>query len=230
MFTQTAEMSGLVGLAWPSIIQTIPPQKSLLDFLPQVLSQALFTVDLRHNSSEGSFNFGYIDDSLHTSDVQSVDVDTTDGFWAVTTTGFGIGGSDIKYEYGETRNVIIDTGSTLFFAPDEAVETYFHKVPGAVYSWKEFGWTVPCNSTPPDFIYELGDKNGGKVTGTVPGAYFVYAHSTNEMCYAGLQSLGEFSAMEGIFGDVFLKSGFAVFDIANKKFGMAEKPLNTSNA
>ncbi|KAI1766527.1 secreted aspartic proteinase precursor [Hypoxylon sp. FL1150] len=230
MFTETADMSGLAGLAWPSIIQTIPPQKTLLDFLPQVLSQPLFTVDLRHNSSEGSFNFGYVDDSLHTSDIQSVDVDTVDGFWTVTTTGFAIGGSDIKYEYSETRNVIIDTGSTLFFAPDEAVSTYFASVPGATYSWKEYGYVLPCNSTPPDFIYELGDKNGGKVTGTVPGAYLVYAHSTNESCYAGLQSLGEFSAMEGIFGDVFLKSGFAVFDIGNKKFGMAEKHLNTSNA
>ncbi|KAI1781197.1 secreted aspartic proteinase precursor [Hypoxylon cercidicola] len=229
MFTETAGMSGLMGLAWPSIIQTLPPQKSLLDFLPQVLSQPVFTVDLRHNSSEGSFNFGYIDDNLHTSAIQSVDVDTTDGFWSVLNTGFAIGGSDIKYEYNEARSVIIDTGSTLFFAPDEAVSTYFHSVPGASYSYKEYGWVLPCNSTPPDFIYELGDKNNNKVTGTVPGEYFVYAHSTNESCYAGLQSLGEFSEMAGIFGDVFLKSGFAFFDIANKKFGMADKHLNTTN-
>ncbi|KAI0181301.1 secreted aspartic proteinase precursor [Hypoxylon sp. FL1284] len=230
MFTATADMSGLVGLAWPSIIQTIPPQKTLLDFLPQVLSQPIFTVDLRHNSSEGSFNFGYIDDNLHSSAVQSVDVDTADGFWSVLHTGFAIGGSDIKYEFDQARSVIIDTGSTLFFAPDEAVSTYFNNVPGASYSYREYGWVLPCNSTPPDFIYELGDTNKNKVTGTVPGKYFIYAHSTDELCYAGLQSLGEFSAMSGIFGDVFLKSGFAVFDIANKKFGMADKHLNTSNA
>lgn len=230
MFTETAAMSGLVGLAWPSIVQTLPPQKTLLDFLPNVLDQPVFTVDLRHNSSEGSFNFGYIDDSLHTSAVQSVDVDTADGFWTVLNTGFGIGGSDTKYEFNDARDVIIDTGSTLFFAPDEAVSTYFASVPGASYSYKEYGWVIPCNSTPPDFIYELGDTNGNKVTGSVPGAYFVYAHSTNESCYAGIQSLGEFSSMSGIFGDVFLKSGFAVFDIKNKKFGMGDKPLNTTIA
>ncbi|XXG96986.1 hypothetical protein Hte_003279 [Hypoxylon texense] len=229
MFTETAAMSGLVGLAWPSIVQTIPPQKTLLDFLPKVLDQPVFTVDLRHNSSEGSFNFGYIDDSLHTSAVQSVDVDTADGFWSVSTTGFSIGGSDIKYEYNEARTVIIDTGSTLFFAPDEAVSTYFSQVPGANYSYKDYGWVIPCNSTPPDFIYELSDTNGNKLTGSVPGAYFVYAHTTNVSCYAGIQSLGEFTSMSGIFGDVFLKSGFAVFDIGNKKFGMADKPLSFSN-
>ncbi|KAL7623913.1 hypothetical protein AAE478_005470 [Parahypoxylon ruwenzoriense] len=229
MFTESAYMSGIVGLAWPSIAQTLPPQKTLLDFLPQILSEPLFTVDLRHNGSDGSFNFGYIDENLHDEEVGYVDADTSEGFWTVKHTGFAIGGVDVKYEFVEARDVIIDTGSTLFFAPDEAVDQYFNNVPGANYSYKEYGYVIPCNSTPPDFIWELGDADGKTVTGTVPGAYFIYAHSTDEMCYAGLQSLGSFSEMQGIFGDVFLKSGFAVFDIANKKFGMAPKPLNTSN-
>lgn len=229
MFTDSAYMSGLVGLAWPSIIQTVPPQKGLLDFLPQTLSQPVFTVDLRHNSSDGTFNFGYIDDSLHGDQVEYVDVDTTDGFWTVSHKGFSIGGSEIKYEFNEAREVIIDTGSTLFFAPDEAVSTYFDSVPGANYSYRDYGWVIPCNSTPPDFIYELGDAAGNTVTGSIPGAYFVYAHTSNELCYAGIQSLGSFSEMQGIFGDIFLKSGFAVFDIANRKFGMAPKLLNTNN-
>ncbi|KAF3071030.1 Aspartic protease PEP1 [Daldinia childiae] len=229
MFTESANMSGLVGLAWPSIAQMLPPQKTLLDLLPNVLSQPLFTVDLRHNSSEGSFNFGYIDDSLHTSDIKYIDVNTTDGYWAVQQTGFSIGGSDVKYEFSEARDIIVDTGSTLFFAPEEAVKTYFGSVPGANYSYTDYGWVLPCNTTPPDFVYELGDTQGNRLAGSVPGAYFVYAHSTDELCYAGLQSLSSFTDMPSIFGDVFLKSGFAVFDIANKKFGMAPKPVNTNN-
>ncbi|KAI8959465.1 secreted aspartic proteinase precursor [Daldinia sp. FL1419] len=229
MFTESANMSGLVGLAWPSIAQMTPPQKTLLDLLPEALSQALFTVDLRHNGSDGSFNFGYIDDSLHTGDIKYIGVNTTDGYWAVQQTGFSVGSSDVKYEFSEPRDIIIDTGSTLFFAPEEAVQTYFGSVAGANYSYTEYGWVLPCNTTPPDFIYELSDAQGNKLSGSVPGAYFVYAHSSDELCYAGLQSLGSFSDMPSIFGDVFLKSGFAVFDIANKKFGMAPKPLNTSN-
>ncbi|KAI0378347.1 acid protease [Hypomontagnella monticulosa] len=229
MFTQSEGMSGLVGLGFPSIAQMVPPQKTLLDFLPQALSKPVFTVDLRHNSSDGSFNFGYIDDSLHTEDIKYVNVNTTEGYWTVKQTGFAIGGLDIKYEFNEAPDVIVDTGSTLFFAPDEAVQTYFDHVPGANYSYKEYGWVIPCNSTPPDFIFELGDEKGNKITGSVPGSYFVYAHSTDELCYAGIQSLGSFTEMPGIFGDVFLKSGFAVFDIGNKQYGMAPKPLNTSN-
>ncbi|KAI1083768.1 secreted aspartic proteinase precursor [Whalleya microplaca] len=225
MFTETKGMSGILGLAWPSIAQTIPLQQSMLDFLPKVLSQPVFTVDMRHNSSKGSFNFGYIDDSLHDGDIKYIDVDTVDGYWTVQQTGFGISGSDIKYEFNEARDIIVDTGTTLLFAPDEAVETYFLNVPGSTFSFKEYGYVIPCNSTPPDFIWELSDKAGNKITGTIPGAYIIYSHSTDEMCYAGLQSLGSFSSIQAIFGDIYLKSGFAVFDIANKKFGMASKPL-----
>ncbi|KAI1107398.1 acid protease [Jackrogersella minutella] len=229
MFTDSSYMSGLVGLAWPSIVQTIPKQKTLLDYLPQVLSEPVFTVDLRHNSSEGSFNFGYINDSLHDSDIEYVAVNNSQGYWGVQQTGFAIGGSDIKYEFDEAQDVIIDTGSTLFFAPSNAVHMYFNNVPGANYSYREYGWLIPCNATPPDFIYELSDGQGNNITGSVPGAYFIYAHTSDEQCYAGLQTLGSFTEMPAIFGDVFLKSGFAVFDIAKQRFGMAPKPLNTSN-
>ncbi|KAI1447582.1 acid protease [Annulohypoxylon stygium] len=229
MFTDSAYMSGLVGLAWPSIVQTIPKQKTLLDYLPEVLSEPLFTCDLRHNSSEGSFNFGYINESLHDSEIKYVGVNTSEGYWTVTQTGFGIGGSDIKYEFNEPEDVIIDTGSTLFFAPNEAVHMYFNSVPGANYSYREYGWLIPCNSTPPDFVFELSDDQGNNITGTVPGAYFIYAKASGGQCYAGLQSLGSFTEMPAIFGDVFLKSGFAVFDIGKKRFGMAPKPLNLSN-
>ncbi|KAI5862406.1 acid protease [Durotheca rogersii] len=229
IFTESSYLSGLVGLAWPSISQLVPPQKTLLDFLPEVLSKALFTVDLRHNGSDGSFNFGYIDDTLHTSKIRYVDVDTSEGFWSVKNTGFSIEGVNVKYKFAEAPDVIIDTGSTLFFAPDEAVEQYFLNVAGSKYSYADYGWLLPCNSTPPDFTWEIGDARGNTVVGTIPGEYFIFAHSTNEMCYSGLQSVGLFSGVQGIFGDVFLKSLFAVFDISGKKFGAATKPLNTDN-
>lgn len=76
MFTASSYMSGLVGLAWPDLKQTIPPQKSLIEFLPGVLEKPVFTVDFRHNSSDGSFNFGYIDRKLHDSDIVYTNVDS----------------------------------------------------------------------------------------------------------------------------------------------------------
>ncbi|RWA03877.1 hypothetical protein EKO27_g11225 [Xylaria grammica] len=229
MFTSTSYMSGLVGLAWPDLKQTIPPQKALLEFLPEVLDEPVFTVDVRHNSSDGSFNFGYIDDQLHESDIVYTDVDTSNGFWGVKNTAFGISGQNLTYSFLSPKTVIIDTGTTLLFAPDASVDTYFAKVPGANFSMEDYGYVVPCDAKLPDFLWEISDEAGNVVKGVVPGAYLIYAHTTDELCFAGLQSITSFTGVQGIFGDIFLKSGFFVFDIVGKRFGAASKPLNVSD-
>ncbi|CAJ2511774.1 Uu.00g073990.m01.CDS01 [Anthostomella pinea] len=229
MFTESKAMSGLVGLGWSSIKQTEPPQKSLLEFLPDVLANPLFTVDFQHNST-GTMNFGYIDHNLHTSDIDYIGVDNSDGFWAVNSTGFAVGGVPLAYTFQTPKTVILDTGSTLFFAPDAAVDTYFDAIPGANFSYEQYGYVVPCHAQLPDFIWEIGDATGKKVTGHVPGAYIPYQTVSDELCYAGIQSLDTFTGLQGIFGDIFLKSGFFVFDIAGQKLGVATKTLNTSNS
>lgn len=230
-FTKQKNMSGLVGLGFSSLIQTTPPQQCLVDFLGEVLQEPLFTTDLRHNSSEGSYNFGYIDDSLHGSDIEYIGIDKSDGFWGATMKGFAVKGDAFRYEFASPPSIIIDTGSTLFYAPDAAVKQYFKSVPGANFSQLEYGWVIPCNSTPPNFIWELGDGNG-TIMGEVAGEYFIYAvldEGPPGYCYAGLQSLGNFGTPQGIFGDVFLKSGFQVFDVGNTRFGHAPKPLPDVN-
>lgn len=230
MFTSSSYMSGIVGLAWPDLKQTAPPQKALIEFLPEVLDEAVFTVDFRHNSSDGSFNFGYIDHKLHESDIVYTNVDTSNGFWSVKNTAFGISGENLTYSFLKPKSVIIDTGTTLLFAPEASVDTYFAKISGANFSMEEFGYVVPCDAELPDFLWEFSDDDGNVVTGTVPGAYLIYAHTSDELCFAGLQSISSFTGVEGIFGDIFLKSGFFAFDIEGKRFGAASKPLNTSNS
>ncbi|KAI1293316.1 aspartic peptidase domain-containing protein [Xylaria venustula] len=229
MFTASSYMSGLVGLAWPDLKQTIPPQKALIEFLPDVLDEAVFTVDFRHNSSDGSFNFGYIDDKLHDSDIVYTGVDTSSGFWGVKNTAFGLSGENLTYSFLNPKSVIIDTGTTLLFAPEASVDTYFSKVPGSNFSMEEYGYVVPCDAELPDFLWELSDSDGNIVKGAVPGAYLIYSHTTDELCFAGLQSISDFTGVQGIFGDIFLKSGFFAFDIVGKRFGAASKPLNVSN-
>lgn len=231
-FSNQKEMSGLVGLAFGSIIQTVPPQKALLDFLPEVLHEPIFTSDLRHNSSEGSYNFGYIDHDLHASDIEYVGIDKTNGFWTVGMKGFAAkDNSDFSYEFASPPAVILDTGSTLFYAPDQAVSAFYkNHVPEANFSYAEFGWIIPCNSTPPSFIWELTDKDDNVVQGEVPGEYLPYAvldtkGSPQGYCYSGLQTLGGFSELQGIFGDVFLKSSFQVWDVGQERVGFAPKQL-----
>jgi hypothetical protein len=224
------EMSGLVGLAFSTIIQTQPPQKALLDFLPDVLDDPVFTTDLRHNSSQGTFNFGRIDPDLNGTEYQYIGINKKDGFWGVNFFGFAVQGSSDVYEFGSPRTVILDTGSTLMYAPDEAVQQYYKSVPGSNFSNIEYGWTFPCDVVPPNFIWQLSDSDGTIIQGEVPGQYFIYAvidekGVPNNTCYGGLQSLGgaTLSGLAGILGDVFLKSSVQVWDIGQARVGFATK-------
>jgi hypothetical protein len=223
-------MSGILGLGFPKIMQTMPLLPTLTEFLQASLKEPLFTSDLRHNSSDGSYNFGFIDHTLHDqkSEIQYIDVDDSEGYWGVTFTGFSIEGSDMRWEYADPPSIIVDTGSSLMYAPDEAVVEYYKLAPGAEFSYEQYGWVLPCNATPPDFEWSIGDKNGKRIDGTVPGAFMLYSPLKDEsgMCYSGLQSLGTFSNLAGILGDVFLKTGFQVYDIGQKRFGFAPKALN----
>ncbi|KAH9907949.1 secreted aspartic proteinase precursor [Xylariomycetidae sp. FL2044] len=230
-FSDIEESSGIVGLAWPNITQSTPPQMMLLDHLQASLKSPLFTVDMVHNGT-GSFDFGYINDTRHNTDIQYVGVDRSHGYWGVRNTGFLIEGSNMVYEYATPQNVIIDTGTTIVLAPDAAVDTYFSLVPGAKFDNSEYAWTVPCGPgapAPPDFTYIFGDDAGNKIHGVVPGEYMVYAHVSDEMCFAAMQSFGSSGTISGIFGDTFLKTGLAVFDIGQQRFGFANKLINTSD-
>lgn len=228
MFTESQSLSGLLGLGWPDLAQTSPKQKTLIEFLPDVLDEHVFTVDMKHNDT-GTYNFGFIDHTLYKKgeEIKYVDVDTSEGFWTVLHKGFNVAGENLKYEFSSPKEVIVDTGTTILFLPDQAVDTYFDKVPGANYSYTEYGYLVPCDKTPPDLTVELTDQAGHTVKSTVPGEYIVYAHVSDEMCYAGVQSLGSFSSLEGILGDVFLKSSFSVFDFSKKRYGVAPKEIDT---
>ncbi|KAH8678139.1 aspartic peptidase domain-containing protein [Xylariales sp. PMI_506] len=242
-FTRQSEMSGLLGLAWPKLIQTVPVQPSFLSFLPQVVDEPIFTSDLRHNSSLGSYNFGYIDNSLYGSEIQYINISNTAGYWAGSLQSFAPKGTPFVYDLPEKPIVAFDTGSTLMYVPDAVVKAYMKWVPGSGFSTTEYGYTVPCNATLPNFIWELSDTNGTtRIMGEIPGEYLVYSpvdegdendagdgDDSSNTCYAGLQAIAGLTSLQGIFGDVFLKSSFQVWDVGRARIGLAPKELSPSD-
>jgi len=107
-----------------------------------------------------------------------------------------------------TFQSIADTGTTLLLLPPAATKDYYANVTGATMSQKEGGWIFPCNSLLPDLTVQmLGD-----VTAVIPGTYMNRSVSQtpgSTSCYGGIQ---QGSATLSIWGDVFLKSQFVVFD------------------
>ena len=93
----------------------------------------------------------------------------------------------------------------MVYLPDDVLKSYYGGVQGAQYNSLQGGYTFPCNANPPDFGVSIGGK-----TFTIPGAYINYAPVDGSSCFGGLQSNSGIGFT--IFGDVFLKAVYAIFD------------------
>ncbi|KAL4722242.1 hypothetical protein ACLX1H_011022 [Fusarium chlamydosporum] len=216
-FEQETGLDGLMGLAF-SAINTVKPtkQKTFFDNAISNLQSPVFTADLKHQQP-GKYNFGFIDTSAYKGKIGYASVDSSQGFWDFTATGYSIGSASLNRS---PIDGIADTGTTLLLLPDAVASAYYAKVSGARYDSNQGGYTFRCSSTLPNFSFAVGG-----VTITVPGSYINYAPVTDgsSTCFGGIQSSDDIGI--NIFGDIALKAAFVVFDGGNQRVGWAQKSL-----
>lgn len=213
-FQQDTDNDGLLGLAFDSINTVSPtPQKTFFSNAKASLDAPLFTADLK-KGQPGTYDFGYIDASKHTGTITYVPVNTANGFWEFTSNGYAVGSGAFT---SSSIDAIADTGTTLLYLPSAIVSAYYAKVSGASYNSGQGGYTYPCSSTLPSITLGIGSYRA-----VVPGSYINYAPVSSSTCFGGIQrntGIG-FS----IYGDIFLKSQFVVFNGASSpQLGFAPK-------
>jgi len=195
---------GLLGLAFSSI-NTVEPkqQNTFFKNAEASLKSPVFVADLRHQA-DGTYTFGEIPSAA--SGIKYVDVETTNGFWEFKT---------------KSGTAIADTGTTLLLLADNSdVKSYYKNVKGAKLDNSQGGYTFPCSSASDlqDLTVPLGSEEA-----TVSAALLNFGpiESGSSTCFGGVQYVG--SGSQGIYGDVFLKSVYAIFDDGNTRFGFAPK-------
>ncbi|KAJ5894283.1 hypothetical protein N7495_005974 [Penicillium taxi] len=210
-FTQDQHNDGLLGLAF-STINTVQPltQTTFFDTVKSQLDSPLFTVSLKHNAP-GTYDFGYIDSSKYTGSLTYTDVDSAEGYWGFTADGYKVGTTT-----GGSIQGIADTGTTLLLLPDDVVSAYYENVNGSKGDSNAGGYTFPCSTKLPDFTVVIGSYDA-----VVPGAHINYSTVTDgsSTCYGGIQ--GNSGIGFSIFGDIFLKSQYVVFDSNGPSLGFA---------
>ncbi|KAF2864308.1 acid protease [Piedraia hortae CBS 480.64] len=205
-FASRKNNDGLVGLAFSSI-NTVKPKRQLtfFDTIKDSLPQKLFACALRHKAP-GSFDFGHLDHSRYKGQIQYVPVDDSQGFWAFDAGAFSVGNG---HSSGKIGKAIADTGTTLMFVPQNAASAYYGQVSGARYDKSQGGYIFPCSSQLPPFNVQIGSQ-----TISISGELINYAPHGNGMCFGGIQPSKQ---TLNIFGDIFLKAVYAVFDMTQDR-------------
>ncbi len=212
-FVSDVGSDGLLGLAFSSI-NTVKPtqQKTFFDNVLSDLAEPVFTADLRHGV-DGTYEFGAIDNSKFVGNLAFVDVDSASGFWQFSSTKFAVGGAAVQANRGAATDAIADTGTTLLLTGSNIATAYYKGVQGAKNDNSVGGFTVPCDADLPDLQLDVGG-----VMATIKGADIMFEQVQGNTCFGGLQAIdGDLM----IFGDVFFKSNFVVFNAGNSSLGFA---------
>lgn len=230
-FQSDAASDGLLGLAFDSINTASPNQvATFFENAIPTLASPLFTANLK-KGNPGNYNFGYIDSSEYKGSITYVPVNTANGFWEFTGNGYAVGSGKFV---SSSIDAIADTGTTLLYLPAAAVKAYYAKVSGATNSASQGGYIFPCSATLPSITLGIGSYRA-----VVPGTYINYAPATGSRkfspclcywthpnklteCFGGIQSNAGIGF--SIYGDIFLKSQFVVFNGASTpEIGFAAK-------
>lgn len=181
-------VSGIVGFGFDNINTAKPKQNTLFTNMKSHLDQPLFTVDLQHKA-DGTFGFGFIDDSKYTGTIAYADVDSSGGFWTWTSSGYAVGDGDFV---NESFSGFTDTGNSGFSVPDGLYQAYQNALPS----------TVDCDTVLPDLYFGVGDS---KIK--VAGEHLKEKDDSGN-CYVNLSSGGSSAG----FGSPSMAGAFVVFE------------------
>lgn len=187
-FVTDSASNGLVGLAFTKL-NTMEPtqQKTFFDNIVSDLSQPVFTAALKGDAA-GSYEFGNIDTSSFTGELNVVPVDASQGFWQFESSTAIINNKEVQIQGSKA---IADTGTSLMLVSDDLLTAYWENVEGATLNSDLGGVIFPCNAQLPDLNIAVGNKMA-----TVAGQNFNFAEvgtdtTSGESCKCEVSSVQE---------------------------------------
>ncbi|TQV89968.1 endothiapepsin precursor [Cordyceps javanica] len=113
-------VSGVIGFAFDSKNKATPQQKTPFSNMKAGLAKPVFTVNLK-KEADGTFGFGFIDESKYTGELVFSSVDSSKGAWTFTSPGYAINDEPFV---DAPMIATIDTGSAASQIPAPAYSAY----------------------------------------------------------------------------------------------------------
>lgn len=203
------------------------PKKLTDDNTISTNAYSLWLNDL--DASTGSILFGGVDSDKYTGELGTIPILKEDGEYSefiVALTDMGIGGNKTSLFSGSDVPVLLDSGTSLMYLPDEVADAIFTQL-GATYDSSEELATVDCS---------LADQNGTVDFGfsglSISVAYreLVIVEGVSrgqEVCILGVALAGDSTC---ILGDTFLRSAYVVYDLDNNEISLAQTDFNATSS
>ena len=221
-----------VGRAQKSPYKNLPSQM-VADGLIQSKAFSLWLNDLGSNT--GSILFGGVDSEKYTGPLETLPIQSGSGVFSeflITLTDIQLGTQSISSNIALA--VLLDSGSSLTYLPDEIVQDIFNVVDGR-YDTDEGVAYVPCSlasenknltftfSSPKiavsmkELVLNLVTNNGKRPAfeDGVPA------------CLFGIAPAGRGT---NVLGDTFLRSAYVVYDLDNNEISLAQTRFNTTSS
>lgn len=155
----------------------------------------------------GTVNFGALDSSLYTGDINYVTV-TEQTYWRIPCLGMTVGGNSVDIATsGASPSAAIDTGTTLIAVPTATAQALYAALSSEAQAVTESGfqgyWQYPC-----DLNVEVALNFGGVSYTISNGDFNIGRLSRNSnLCLGGIYGtdLGSTSTIQWIVGATFVR-------------------------
>ncbi|KAH8350591.1 hypothetical protein KR067_010157 [Drosophila pandora] len=210
--TTCSVFDGICGMAFPALSRTksTPIVQNMI--AQNLLKQPVFSFYMKSGSSDGgSLILGGTNSSLHYGPLTYTNV-TEDKYWTFHMDFIGIHDSDTK-RCPSGCKAILDSGTSLIAGPAADI-VHLNEAIGAQYDSTYDLWTVNCSEIEKLPNAEIGIED--KVFYIKPQTYVIVYE---DICLSGFMDMRGLTYW--ILGDVFMRDNYSVFDVENKRIGIA---------
>ncbi|XP_077874720.1 gastricsin [Ictidomys tridecemlineatus] len=212
------KFDGIMGLAYPALSSGGATTALQGMLRVNALSSPMFSVYLSNQQGSedgGAVIFGGVDESLYTGQIFWAPV-TQELYWQISMQEFYVG-EEASGWCSQGCQAIVDTGTSLLVVPKKHLSSLLQTIGAQEDQYGQF--FVNCNDVQnlPTFTFVI---NGVQFP-LPPSAYIL---NEDGYCSVGLESI-DMTLEDGqpywILGDVFLRSYYSIFDLANNRVGFA---------
>lgn len=187
---------------------------------------SLWLNDLDANT--GSILFGGVDTDKYQGSLSTLPIIQEQGEYRefiIALTGLSAGGSSIFNDTGSAVPVLLDSGSSLSYLPNDYVQSIYNTF-NADYRQSQGAAIVDCSlagdSRTVDFTF-----SGPTISVSLSELVVVADPRNPPICILGISPAGSSTA---VLGDTFLRSAYVVYDLDNNEISLASTNFNATSS